>query len=83
MNVLTWLGIQYTTQRYSGIQGMPCTFDLGALIQSVECEGITAIDAHVNQHAANPTPTNLPVQLCMQKKKRRISQLPICGAHFP
>ena len=43
---------------------------------------MTAFDANVNQHAVNTSPRNLAVQFCMQKK-RRISQLLICGAHLP
>ena len=46
---------------------MSCTFRFGALTQSAECGGMTAFDANVNQHAANTSPRNLSVQLCMQK----------------
>ena len=46
-----------------GIQGMPCTFGFGALIQSAECGGMTAFDANIKQHAANTSPSNLAVQL--------------------
>ena len=41
----------------------------------------TTFDANLNQHAANTSPRKI-VQLGTQKKKRRISQLPICDAHL-
>ena len=58
------------------------TFGFGTSIQSAERGDMTAFDANVNQHAANTSPRNLVVQLCMQIK-RHISQLQICGAHLP
>ena len=49
---------QWRTQ-HTGIQGMSCTFGFGTPIQSAECEGMTAFDANVNQHAANTSPETL------------------------
>ena len=57
---------QWRTQP-TDIQGMLCTIDFGAPIQSAECEGMTAYDGNVNRHAANTSHRNLAVQLYMQK----------------
>ena len=72
---------QWRTQ-HTDIQGMHCAFGSGESIQCAKCGGMTAFDGNVNQHAANTSPRNLAVELCMQKKRRK-SQLPICGAHLP
>ena len=56
---------QWRTQ-HTGIQGMSCTFGFGVPIQSADWRGMTAFDANVDQHAANTSPRNLAVQLCMQ-----------------
>ena len=52
----------------SGHSGHALCLWLWGSIQCAKCGGMTAFDGNVNQHAANMSPRNLAVELCMQKK---------------